>query len=1385
MGNEYSLVAKLKAQDAGFTSTLSKAGSAMEKMSGKTERSGAKFSDTVKRIALATGIFKVVSAGINMATGQISAAFTRMDTMDNFQRNMTRVTGSAEIAKGVLEELKGATKGTAYGLNAVANATQSFANSAIPLEKSTTYAKDWMDAVSAYGDGTTETYDRVMLQLNQMASKGKANLGDLKSAMEAGVPVLQILAAQTGKTAQQVSDELSAGKLSSEEFMDAMHTAFTSGAGSFKSIENAAKQAGSTWKGSFDNMKSALTRGVVEFINAFDSITKTLTGIDMKGWVANFGSTMENGMKAVGQSISLAMEKLVPFVEVMRGAFFGVGTAIKHAVAAVITSLKNMYDGFGNTAQIETFSDVMYAVANAIERVAEFVQRNSDAIVEWMGILVKGALAWKAFQITMGIGAGFVRGLENIQKLSLKVVDFGMVVGRMNSSIAPVLQSVGGAFVNFGSTVKNTFSGMRADEFGVIRSGLQGFRTAILNTSPSLMQFSQNLTRTKLTMRQMGEGNLFTRPFTSLISTLEMTSPRILRFNTTIRTMGTNLLHPITAIRGLKTELALLSATSGGTGTALSGMGIKVAQGLKLMATGGISAIRSLTAAMMTNPITAILVAITAAVVAVAVAWKNNFMNMREVVDNVFGSFKQSFTSLGNMFKGLLPSLESLKKAFKSMEPVLKIIVGILGGALVIALGLVIDALRLIVLSVATVIRGFKLLGQAGSAMGKLLTGDIKGAKDEMKSMGDTFKDQADAFEDFGKNSATVNGVKSAYESFGDTAEKTGEKTKESAKVVVTSLDTIRDRAQQTASSFQESMQLVEEAFKIEGQNETNLKFIDELKKSSDEYLQNNEKVATAYEKQMQKMSEIDEKNTKGRKTAELKAHNDRLKGIQENNAAIVSQEKDLSAMLADNVDRSGEQLNETQRTALKAQLETVRNSKVEENQLYIESAQRRLELGQKVSENEINQLVQSITQNYTTRKALIAQNEEEIKQQEEIRNNAQSETEKQNAQNKINALNENNDKMREQVNLAGAQMLEILNQQGILNTETVVNGLKQMGDMSDPELIAFVQKFQQLGVDTDTQMLAFVEILRNKGVEGVDQLEAGFKSKDLSGMTDEARGQVIAGISTLPPELFNGGQQGKDKYIEAIKGGDYNSAGKYMMTNTSDGVKVGSTDLTESAKSAADKANNEMKAKSELFKNTGNNYSENIGKGIKEKGKEVSESAKKVATDAKSSAGKVDFKPVGDAIPQGIAGGITANSSFATSALDSLMSDLKTRAKASIDSHSPSRWFAKQVGETIPQGVAVGVNREASEVQSSIENMMDRAKSVTANSPLGSLFEKGDTTISVDFQTSLGNKLDDLVNAFSSMAVILEGEPVGRLVTGPVNNEMGYIQRSNGRGVW
>lgn len=46
--------------------------------------------------------------------------------MEQFNRTITTITGNANAASGALEELKGITKGTAYGLDAAAKATQNF-----------------------------------------------------------------------------------------------------------------------------------------------------------------------------------------------------------------------------------------------------------------------------------------------------------------------------------------------------------------------------------------------------------------------------------------------------------------------------------------------------------------------------------------------------------------------------------------------------------------------------------------------------------------------------------------------------------------------------------------------------------------------------------------------------------------------------------------------------------------------------------------------------------------------------------------------------------------------------------------------------------------------------------------------------------------------------------------------------------------------------------------------------------------------------------------------------------------------------------------------------------------------------------------------------------
>ncbi|MEG2291762.1 MAG: hypothetical protein RSC23_00100, partial [Carnobacterium sp.] len=80
------VTAYLRAQDSGFTSTLSKASSMMGKFAGSSEKSGKTFLESAKSVMVGVGMYKVARTAIGAVTNSISSAFARQDTMDSFQR---------------------------------------------------------------------------------------------------------------------------------------------------------------------------------------------------------------------------------------------------------------------------------------------------------------------------------------------------------------------------------------------------------------------------------------------------------------------------------------------------------------------------------------------------------------------------------------------------------------------------------------------------------------------------------------------------------------------------------------------------------------------------------------------------------------------------------------------------------------------------------------------------------------------------------------------------------------------------------------------------------------------------------------------------------------------------------------------------------------------------------------------------------------------------------------------------------------------------------------------------------------------------------------------------------------------------------------------------
>lgn len=331
----------------------------------------------VAKMATSITIFKLINSTLNTIGQSVQSAFNRADTMMTFERAMTRLTGSAIEANDVLDSVNETVKGTPYGLDVAAKAVQGFANSNLGVKNSVKYVESWADAVAAYGDGSNDTLQRVTFQLQQMAAKGRVNLGDLNSAMEAGIPVLQIYADATGKSMDEVRESISAGEVSTKDFMAVMDEAFRKGTDGFKAIEGEAKNAGATWRGTFDNMRAATTRGVLGIIEAID-----------EGLIAAGVPTIKEAVGLYGQALEEGMGRLAEYVRPAVGQIIEVFNSAKPTIETVWNALKELASTVGGVL-LSSFSEAGTTIGDVMKSVADFILNNMGTIESVLSTVIE------------------------------------------------------------------------------------------------------------------------------------------------------------------------------------------------------------------------------------------------------------------------------------------------------------------------------------------------------------------------------------------------------------------------------------------------------------------------------------------------------------------------------------------------------------------------------------------------------------------------------------------------------------------------------------------------------------------------------------------------------------------------------------------------------------------------------------------------------------------------------------------------------------------------------------------------------------------------------------------------------------------------------------
>ena len=930
--------------------------------------------------------------------------------------------------------------------------------------------------------------------------------------------------------------------------------------------------------------------------------------------------------------------------------------------------------------------------------------------------------------------------------------------------------------------VKGFVSKYKANLVGLENAGVNvktRFTTSgetISGLFPTLDTFRANLRASQRQLNMLGEGNKVTNFFRSFSASLQLSNSKLAKFASVV-------INPVGSLRNL-------SSAAGKSGTVLSGLGVaasKAGGGFRTFAVTGIRSIASLTGAMLSNPITAILVAITATIVGVVQAWKSNFMNIQ-------GYVKTAFSGIVKSFKSVLPSSSSVTKTIKGLGNTFKWLgTGAIVGVTFAIAGFV-DGLRAIVTVGKTVVNAIMAISNGVKGLWKRLKGDSKGAdkafKDMKKSLSDIEKDWDTMFSD------------SALKKAAKSTEELGEKSKDTTKAISLNMEEASSSVENYSSKLDEAKQAMTELFSQQNGSTAGV----------ETYFQNTLDLVTNLKEQQKKAVETYNKQieaAEGKSEAEKQkifanASSQYMKAVQTNNSDLLKVYTDYSNQLKNNKTVEGQELTEQQRATLQNQTNIIRDQLLQQNQQFVEAGMNKLANKQALSEQEKEQTLTSLRTLGEIQAQQVQENNAQIQQLETQKNQAKTESEKAAFQNQITQLQTQNAQIRQSELEQGAQLLAIISQNGTNKIAVTADNLAQLKGVTDQQLLGIYQSYVNNGASIDQQMALLAGMLRQRGIDGSNGLVQGLQSNDPTKWANMSRADIVNTLQALPPDLFRNGQDGKNQLIDGLNSGktQLNNVGKELMSSMNSGQ---SSQKSNSKKAAADNSSaaaSGTRSKSNEHKNAGKSNAQQTNAGTNsEKGNAknsgsqlgaatiqgyltqlppANNAGRSLGNAVSQGAGSVDMSPVGSNMARGVASGIRASQGEAVAAMQNLVAAVNAEAQKKAKIKSPSRLLKYDVGVFLAQGVAAGIREDTSVAVQSAKDMISSIHQSITGSRLMKRSNAIEVKHSID-NTPMG-KMVEILEEIRHLTVVMDtGQVVGALGS-PMNLNLAEQQKQDGR---
>ena len=336
--------------------------------------------------------------------------------IETYQTALTTLTGSAEEANKIIEQVKKDAASTPFEVASLVKGNQLLISAGLSAEQARDDILALGNAISATGGGEEEL-SRMVINLQQIKNVGKASALDIKQFAYAGIDVYGLLADYTGKTREEVTDL----EISYEDLTGALKFASQEGGKYFNAMEKQSK----TFNGQLSNLKDNFMAFLGEvtiplFTFLKDEVLPIINGIldGTLGIDEGINKLTETFLNGVMSMVNSLLENLPIFLQIginillslIQGITQALPDLIPMMVKVIMDIVNILLDNIdliiecGIQLLVALTEGIMNALPELISRLPEIIIKINSKLIELSPQLLSAAL-----RIILALAEGLIK----------------------------------------------------------------------------------------------------------------------------------------------------------------------------------------------------------------------------------------------------------------------------------------------------------------------------------------------------------------------------------------------------------------------------------------------------------------------------------------------------------------------------------------------------------------------------------------------------------------------------------------------------------------------------------------------------------------------------------------------------------------------------------------------------------------------------------------------------------------------------------------------------------------------------------------------------------------------------------------------------------------